>query len=340
MKIDVICNDGSPLNVVPADVHGENGRIGVGGAELALLTMCEAWAKRGDEVVLYNDPKGPTDLFEQRDLGTFDRGDARDVLVIFRSPNQLSYNAVGKKVWWSCDQYTVGSFKEFAPAVHEIVTISPFHAGYFKQQYGIDRTTVIDLPVRTWEYKQKIERIPNQLIFCSVPDRGLNELSLCWDRIQGAVPEASLVITSDYRLWGASYTGTESYMLKFLRSRNVRFLGAVKRSKLVKLQLQSDIMAYSCTYDELFCIANAECQIAGAYPITSTTGALETTNMGTKVAGNPIDIAWQDAFVETIVGYLQQPRKLNKERKRVQALAKERFSIDKILNDWDMVFNS
>lgn len=340
MRLDILTNDGSPLGVTLSDLHGKNGRIGVGGAEMALLTMCEAWAKRGDRVRLYNNPLHPNDVFEQYPISAFVPDDDRDALIIFRSPNSLCYGARGKKIWWSCDPYTVGSFKNFAIMVDEIVTISQFHAEYFKNTYGIEKTTVIDLPVRTWEYDQDIERIPNQLIFCSVPDRGLDIMATAWAEIHAAIPETTLVITSDYRLWGNEYAGNEKFMMNFARTGGAKFLGAVKRDELVKYQLQSDIHAYPNTYDELFCISCAECQVAGAYPVTSDMGALRTTNMGNIIQGNPAtSIEWQNKFIDTIVSLLRHRGELELLRWSVQEKARKRFSLETILPLWDKVFN-
>lgn len=335
MKIDVLCNDGSPLHIVLDDVHGKNGQIGVGGAEIALMTLCEAWAKRGDEVILYNDPHNPNNVFEQRPIQSFNPGDARDVLIIFRSPNRLSYIAGGRKIWWSTDQYTIGDFREFSSTVQSIVTISKLHSEYFKSTYGIENTIPIDLPVRTWEYDQDIERIPNQLIFCSIPDRGLNEMAIAWERLYREVPDISLIITSDYRLWGAGSPLNESYLFKFVQKGNARFLGAIKRDELVRYQLQSDIMSYPCTYQELFCISAAECQVAGAYPVTSDFGALATTNMGTIIKGNPSDTNWLNEFTDRIIYLLNHRDELELRRWKVQEQSRKRFSINNILNQWD-----
>lgn len=338
MRIDLLTNDGSPLGVVLDDISGATGRVGVGGAELALMTLCEAWAKRGDDVRLYNNPLKPNDVFTQLPIGAFNPQEDRDILIVFRSPNSQAIGARGKKVWWSCDQYTVGSFKDFSVMVDEIVTISPFHAQYFLDTYGITNTTVIDLPVRTWEYDQDVERIPNQLIFCSVPDRGLTEMAYAWGRIHQEYPEASLVITSDYRLWGVPYANNEGFMFNFARKGTVKFLGAVKREELVKYQLQSDIMSYPCSYPELFCISAAECQVAGAVPITTDCGALPTTNMGRVLAGNPADGAWRNAFVDEIIAWLKNRDALELMRWKVQEKARKRFSLDAILPQWDRVF--
>ena len=56
LSIDILCNDGSPLGTHYSDIYGENGRIGLGGAELALHTLCDGWTEVGHRVRLYNNP--------------------------------------------------------------------------------------------------------------------------------------------------------------------------------------------------------------------------------------------------------------------------------------------
>jgi glycosyltransferase involved in cell wall biosynthesis len=281
LYIDVLANDGSPLGVTLPDVYGKNGRLGVGGAELALLTMCEAWHVAGHRVRLYNSPTHMgLSPFEQYPVDTFFPNDERDILIVFRSPNHRILHARGMKIWWSTDQFTVGDFQAFQSKVDKIVTISPFHANYFQETYGIVDTNVIDLPVRMEDYDHKIEKVEHRMIFCSVPDRGLDILASAYPEIKKQVQDASLVITSDYRLWGVQEARNEQFIQRFLGMDGVRFLGAVPRMDMVEEQLKAEVMAYPCTYPELFCYAVAECQVAGAYPVTTSMGALITTNMG------------------------------------------------------------
>lgn len=339
LKIDVICNDGSPLGVVFADVYGENGRVGIGGAELALMTICDEWQKFGHQVRLYNNPTNPEgSSFKQYPIDSFSPQDNRDVLIIFRSPNARIKNARGLKIWWSCDQYTVGSFKEFSTQVDKIVTISPFHATHFETTYGIQNTVTIDLPIRLDDYSQKIDKIPNRLIFCSVPDRGLEILADCYDSIKEEIPDLSLVITSDYRLWGVDGARNERFVSKFLGKDGVKFLGALPRRDMVMEQLRAQVQAYPCTYDELFCYAVAECQIAGALPITTDLGALATTNMGIQISGNPNDRLWKSAFVDMIIQNLKSEDLPNIQSK-VQEMAIERFSLNRILGAWENILH-
>lgn len=339
LKIDIIVNDGSPLGVTEQSIHGLDGRVGVGGAELAILTLCRAWHDAGHIVTLYNNPQIPHgSVFNQKPLSLFAPQDDRDILLIFRSPNSRIENARGKKIWFSTDQYTIGSFKEFSEKVDKIVTISPFHARYFENVYGINGTYTIDLPVRIWEYDRNVEKKKNSLIFCSVPDRGLHVLAEVYDRLLVAIPDLSLTITSDYRLWGMAGALNGQHVQRFYGKKNVKFLGAVSREQLIQCQLEADIHAYPCTYDELFCYAVAESQVAGAYPVTSSVGALETTNMGAMVGGNVNSKEWKDKFVETIVYLLQHRQEIDEHRERVQKMARERFSMDRILKQWDTLF--
>lgn len=338
LKIDVLATDGSPLGVTEQSIHGLDGRMGVGGAELAILTIMRGWHERGHDVTFYNNPTVRNgSIFPQRPTTLFNPREDRDILIVFRSPNSRAEKAVGKKIWFSTDQHTIGSFQDFSTKMDEIVTISEFHAEHFRNTYQIHNSTVIDLPVRTWEYSEQVAKVKDSLIFCSVPDRGLSVLTSCYDELKQRVPNLTLAITSDYRLWGAAYPMNEKYIRRFLGKSGVRFLGAVSRKEMIQEQLKAQVHAYPCTYDELFCYASAECQVAGCFPITSATGALQTTNMGTIIQGNPESTEWKNRFIETVIISLNKHSEIDTVSKEIQKLAMERFSLDRILDEWDKV---
>ena len=335
MKIEILCGSGSPDGVHLSDIQGESGRVGVGGSEYALLTMCEWWAKEGHEVVLYNNPTRQDGIFEQRLVNTFDTTGKRDILIIFREPSAKIVRATGKKIFWSCDQYTTGDFSHFSQFVDQVVTISPFHTKYFKENYGIDATD-IDLPVRTWEYDNDFEKVKNRLIFTSVPDRGLDIVAKTFQHIIKRIPDASLVITSDYRLWGSTSPGNAQFVTRFLQSPSVEYLGAVPRKRLLEVQQQAQIQYYQFggQTEELFCLAVAESQVAGVLPITSSDGALETTNMGVIIEASAKDQRNYPAYIDKVVEYLQKPG-LEDYQRELSAKARKRFGISRILKEWD-----
>lgn len=338
MKIDIICNDGSPLGVTEKTLRGEDGRLGVGGAEYGLLTLCAGWQFYGNQVTLYNDPReGGASSFEQRTIDSFNPTEPRDILIVFRSPNERINGATGYKVWWSCDSYTIGDFREYATRVQKVVCISPHHAKYFKNMYGIQEAIPIDLPVRTWEYKEPVEKISKRCIFTSMPDRGLMQLAAIWPRIQGEVPDASLAITSDWRLW-AEWVGEEPvmpYRLAFAGLPNIVYRGAVTRKELTRLQLEAQVHLYPCIFEEMFCIAVAESQVAGVVPITTDAGSLPTTNMGRVIHGNPNDGGWQEVFIRNTLELLTDPERLQKQQDYLREVSRKRFSLENILEQWD-----
>lgn len=338
MKIDILCRDGSPLGVGPLTLRGDDPKqIGVGGAEYALITMCETWAKKGYDVRLYNDPRNPSETFEQLPVSKFEPLDDRDVLIVFRSPNPRALTAKGLRVWWSCDQYTIDNFATFAPYVERIAVISPAHKEYFRRIYGINNAEVIDLPVRVDEYQIPHEKVPYRMLWSSVPYRGLDVLHAVWPLIKRDLPEASLVITSDYRLWGHSDAGNMDHKMRWmdhLKDGSVEFKGALNRKQLVQEQLKAELQPYTCTYEELFCISVAESQVAGVIPVTTDIGSLPTTNMGYVMNGNPQSPEWVEKYVAKVIELLKSPDKELLQH-RLSDMAWNRFAPQIVAKKWD-----
>lgn len=338
-KIHVLANDGSPLGVTTKSIWGQDGRFGVGGAELAILTLCEGWHERGYDVTFYNNPsEGGVGPFQQKTLAEFDPLESRDYLIVFRSPNERVNEAKGKRIWFSTDQFTVGNFKEFHRRVDKTVVISPFHAEYFRNMYGIDDAVVIDLPARVNDYKSRsYQKVSKKCIYTSVPDRGAMPLRAAWALIHREVPDAQLVLTSDWRLWNPDIDQSviTPYRLEYATLPNTSYIGAVKREELIRHQLEADLLLYPSIYAELFCIAVAEAQVAGAIPITSRSAAIETTNsFGILIDGIATDADFVDRFVRAAVSHLQDPD-LREKQIEMQKQAEERFSLDRILEEWE-----
>ena len=335
MKIDILATHGSPLGVTSSSVYGDDGRVGVGGAELALLTMCEGWKNAGHDLTLYNNPKGRETKFLQKNLGEFNPLEERDILIVFRAPTILAFGAKGKKVWWSTDQYTIDNYAVYGKKMDKIVCISPYHQEYFARVYGLTDTVSIDLAVRTQDYEQEVERVPFRCLFSSVPDRGLDGMMKLWGDIKAAIPEASLVITSDYRLWGCESPGNERFRMRALVMPDTTFVGALPRREFVKEQLKADALTYPCTYEELFCYAVAEAEVAGAMPFTTMLGALPTTNMGYQFNFNNFEFkSNRDTYVKYLADFLYAK---NKEEQRIKLRedAFSRFALPFIMEQWD-----
>lgn len=343
LTIDLLCNDGSPLGVVPGNVYGR----GVGGAELAMLTWVTTMAGRGHTVRVFNDPSPKPGVYNGVEFlpryAFTPEEPGRDVFVVYRSPN--IHTEAGKahvKVHWSMDQYTVGNYAaDIVPHVDAIVCISPYHVTDYQGRYHppVEKIGYLDLGVKLPDYDGvEVEKIQGRCIFCSMPDRGLRHLHVLWSKILEREPEASLVITGDFTLWGADSPGNQQHRLQWLHTPNVQFLGNIPREQLVVAQLQAQVHPYPCVYKELFCIAAAECQVAGAIPITPDTGALTTTNeFGYVLPGNILASRWQRYFVEAVVAAMKMTED---ERFTMQSKARARFDWESICNQWETLFET
>jgi glycosyltransferase involved in cell wall biosynthesis len=340
LEIDLYCNDGSPLHVIPADIYGR----GVGGAELSMMSWAETMAGRGHTVRIYNNPAmgGFHAGVEYLPKDAFEPTKGRDVFIVYRSPNSVLKNTVADfKIHWSMDQHTIGRFdRDIFPFVDRVVCISPFHVAYHLEKYVVDGAKIghIDLGVRLQDYDIDVERIPGRCIFCSIPDRGLSVLNFVWPKIKARRSDATLVITSDYTLWGSRNPGDHRYRLDFLYNPDVIYLGNVPRKQLVREQLAAEVKSYPCLYQELFCISVAECQVSGATPITSDQGSLPTTNeWGTMLPGNPLDGGWQAEFVDAVVAAIGQSEA---EREAMQEKARARFNWERICAQWERLIET
>jgi glycosyltransferase involved in cell wall biosynthesis len=337
IKIDIVSLGGSPTGVTEQSIYGIDGRVGVGGAELGILTLCRMWHDAGHEVTFYNEGSEAGSEFHHAHLRDFNKRQDRDIFIIFRSPlpNEMVQHAKGKKIWYSNDQFTTGDYAGFRHMVDEVVVISEFHNEHFKTMYNIHDAHIIDIPVRTWEYCDT-PKIRNSCIFTSVPDRGLLQLAPIWDKIVEKVPDATLTITGDWSLWtnGDFTEYVRPYRMAFARKKNITYKSAVNRKELVEIQKSAEFHLYPCVYPELFCISVAESQVAGAIPITSTIGALATTNrFGYKKEGVPTSPEFINSFVETATTLMNMP-----DRFLIRDNAKTEFGSESILENWDKLF--
>jgi len=238
MKIDVYCNDGSPLNIDPTVIDTR----GVGGAELSLMTWAEVMAARGHAIRIYNNPPrvGYHGAVEYLMQSQFNPPEARDIFIAWRSPNRfLRYVTAQMKIFWSCDQYTVGNYSnDVFPLVDRTVCISDYHVNYHRNRYMVDGDKIgyFDLGIRASIYDAigKVDKIPNQCIWCSVPGRGLDRLAQLWPSLVDRIPDIKLIITSDYTLWGGA-ANDHQHRIKFMGQKNVDYRGAIPRPELARV---------------------------------------------------------------------------------------------------------
>lgn len=296
----------------------------------------------GHQVEVYN-PSSHGEIYDgvyHYNSVDLDPDEYADAFILFRSPNHLLHQKINTpiKLFWSVDQQTEGDYRaDIFPFVDHTVTISPYHTRYHIGRYGVDPEKIshIDLGVSIEDYQQDIEKVPGRLLYSSVEVRGLWHLPQLYQLIKKARPEVGLVITGDYTLWGAKWTGLERAPERFGHLDDVEILGAVPRKELVRQQLRADILAYPCTYEELFCLSIAEAQVAGVVPVTTDIGAISTTlDTGFAISMWPGTPQYNDAFVGKIIELLSDRAELERLQKEAKKKATKRFSYKRIAKEW------
>jgi glycosyltransferase involved in cell wall biosynthesis len=289
---------------------------GVGGSEYALILLTRTLAKRGHEVQVFGRDlrEGAFNGVQYVNISKFDPLGTYEYLILFRSSFFGFIVAKARqKVFWSTDIDWADWDKFIFSYVQKVICISPFHRDFLLKTYKSvreEQLTIMEHGVIDEDYfdsppEELPKKVGNRLIYCSVPERGLVHLSRLFPHIRQQVPDAELVVTSDYSLWGRS-PGTEQFKQMFGNAAGVLYFGKVTRQKLVELQKSSKVMAYPCTYYEGFCIAALECIAAAAVPVTTNKFALATTvgSSGMLVDGEAGEIEYDDAFIRNVVKLL------------------------------------
>ena len=291
---------------------------GTGGAEASLILLTRELAKLGHRVEVYNMPEqlGEQSGVIYHKISEFRYSDYCDAFICFRNPigcvDQINSPC---KIFFSCDQYTVGNFNHNVfPYYDKVVCISEFHKKYFETHYTSwkeGQIEVIGLGVQLADYEKPVVKKKHKVIFCSVPHRGLYHVLDQWDKLRVFYPDLELYITSDYTLWGGN-ADDESYRERAAKSKGIHYLGKIGREELVKHQMESELMVYPCVYDENFCISAAECIAAGAVPVVMKTGALGTTVGKSGVMVKKDDVLGWAGEVMRLLGDEPARKKLEK----------------------------
>jgi glycosyltransferase involved in cell wall biosynthesis len=290
---------------------------GVGGAEGAFILLTRELAKRGHVVEVFskNPEEGTFSNVTYRRIENVSLKDGFDVVILFRA-TFYGFAAVKarKRMFWSTDLDWADWDRWVFPFADIVICMSSFHREFLLKTYERlkpDKTFTLGLGIDEMEYfptglEVNVVKPGNQMVFCSVPERGLKFMPSLFLAIQREVPNAQLHITSDYSLWGRS-AGTENYRLSFADMAGVFYHGKLPRRNLIEIQRASKLMVYPCIYPEGFCISALECISSGAVPVCTDDFALSSTvgNAGILIEGKPGTKNYDSEFVAAAVRLLK-----------------------------------
>lgn len=276
---------------------------GVGGTEAMVVVLSEALAARGLDVSV----AARIDCAERDRVSYQPIGHARardwDVTVLVKQWSDAAIDAGPVRVFLASDVHVPDppmlsrclrwSTRSFA--------LSSYMRTQVQRVVPTSGMRVLPPPIALSDYLATDEIRGRVMLYCSVPDRGLYYLKDLFPAIRRLVPDATLVVTSDFSLWGRA-PARDAFLRFFDRQPGIEYLGHVDRSRLVTEQRRARVLAYPCIFEEGFCIAAAECMAAGTVPVSTNAFALPTTvgDAGVLIDGRPRSWFYRRRFVKAV----------------------------------------
>ncbi len=261
---------------------------GLGGAESTLILLSKALAKLGHNVEVYNCcfKDGIYDAVLWKSLWTLNPNKKFDVVISLRlleTFREHKFDSVIRAVWIHDEALQGASQLDKNGDVNMWISVSDTQKkiiekkevirpeNWFITRNAFDEDIYTDTLKRT-------EKINNQAIYCSAPDRGLDCLLDMWLEIKERVLDARLMVAGSFALWGVSDEENNRIFKeiydKVSKLKDVTVFQRLSKRELAKLQAESEVMLYPTDFNEMFCISALECLAVGTPIISSKKAAM------------------------------------------------------------------
>ncbi len=269
----------------------------LGGVEAALIRISRGLAERGHDVtVFHGDCPRERDYMVPREhirhapyrwkqADMYNPRECYDALILWDDSSICQYDPCAHAVILSAHCNTQPHLRDHYRISWTVVG-SEWQRRVLCRQHRIlslGRSEVIHLGVDLGYYEEDIETIPNRIIYCSSPDRGLHHLLRIWPKVREHVPDAELHIFYSFEgfernKWRMDkYASTWWEVRSHLDQPGIVNHGPVGKQTLAKEQMKAALMAYpSDLYvdGETFCMAVLENMAAGTPCLISDAAAL------------------------------------------------------------------
>lgn len=340
---------------------------GIGGSEKMVILISQALAARGWHLSVYcktpNDQETLVNGVNYKPAASFNSEFKRGILILWRAPHLLDCivqngdpGLRARKVY--VDMHDVSGSGVFTPArlanASGVFWKSKFHASTagiteFKGPHLLTRNAVdlARLPENTEP------RNYSRIVWGSSGDRGLLGALRIWDMIRQRHPEAEFHVyygfTPTYKTRAAQIEyqhfgdlGCDFHMLEYqtecLRLMDLtgaQYHGRVSNEALMKAYQTSSVFLYPTKFPEISCMSAMEAQVCGCLPVCSGTGALsETVEYGTIVK-DPLDL---ESVAASACGLIAKGAELDSYREEMQSWARQQFSLNTLVDQWEAEF--
>ncbi len=356
---------------------------GCGGSETSAAWLAKALAKKDCYPILYAMDNQVQDKVVYR-LYTDYTPDSIpcDLFISSRTPEVFdSVIPASQKYLWVHD---ISCFDRLTPEraaeLDAIIVLSQWHANFIKATYPwLKDAEVIDFDKNELTYNDdevnaiyyadrecskvpriaiigngldvqrfkglKDRRVPHRFIWCSSPDRGLEELLNMWPKLKAELPDAELRIFYGWEYFDSSLMIPEQRarkerLKKLIRQEGVEWKGRIGQGQLARELMMADGMIYPPPHDfrETYGIAFLEAQAAGVVCFYRQNGALGET-IGRRGIALPLDSS-EDQVVKAVVSTLHNKKLCDRLRREGKAYAMARgwgVQADKILKLFEII---
>ena len=271
----------------------------LGGAEAALIHVSRGLAEHGHDVtVFHGDCPRERDYDVQREHPEFKHSPYRwkqadmynprecyDALILWDDSSICQYDPCAHAVILSAHCNTQPHLRDHYRISWSVMG-SEWQRKVLCQQYrilSIGRSETIHLGVDLSRYEEDIEAIPNRIIYCSSPDRGLHHLLRIWPQVREQIPDAELHTFYSFggferNKWRMDkYASTWWEVRSHLDQPGVVNHGPIGKQALAREQKKAALLAYpSDLYvdGETFGMVVLECMAAGVPTLISDAASL------------------------------------------------------------------
>lgn len=297
--------------------------VGCGGSETAIAMVAKRFASLGHNPIIY---AMDNQIFDGVMYRSFDRFNPNmtdcDWFISSRVPELFNnkINAAQKWLW----VHDIHCFERLTPEaaanIDVIVALSHWHVDHLKRSYPfladaevidlddqdktyddnwtpnvyypdakcakLPRILIVGNGIEVEKFNRKVEKVPHSFIWCSSPDRGLEELLNLWPMILKELPDATLKIFYGWNYFDSSLfiPGQREFKERIrtlVKQPGVKWCNRIGQDELAIELLKADCMLYPPPHQfrETYGIAFLEAQAAGVICFYRKNGALgETIN--------------------------------------------------------------
>lgn len=341
---------------------------GLGGREVAAVTLAMEWGKLGHEVCVYAknelnlvypfDRKlgrsGRTLFFDNRHISDDLEVNDFDVLLSWEDPSIFMVEAAAqvplKVCGMQCAHIDVVIPDETIPMPDLYVALSPWHADFLKS-CNPDLPPVAVMPncVDLSRFPQRVGRAtggPARFMYASSPDRGLVHLLRDWHKYRALFPDCTLSVFYGVEAfvaaqrWSHASAGEMALDIEHLLGQEgIQYYGKQSQAVIAQAHAESDMLLYPCdplAPTETGCITVMEAAAAGNVPVITDADCLPSEF---SAIAEVVELPYGDHYLAAVYDLMQNPDYYMQLQKNGRDFAKTR-TWDQVAKRWIKMFKN